>query len=99
MEGNLYLPMLPDIARQVPIFPNINNSLLFIGSLFDAGCTVNVKIKYIIVIYKDEIIPRGWGHQQNKLWYFPLSVKNEDGHVGEEESNLVNNVYKQKMQA
>ena len=33
------------------------------------------------------------------MWYFPLSVENEDEKVGKEENNLVNNVYEQKTQA
>ena len=44
-------------------------------------------------------ILRGWINHQNKWWHFPLSVKNEDKQVGEEENNLVNNVYKQKTQS
>ena len=35
MEGYLDLSMLPDIARQAHIFPNINHSLVSIGDLCD----------------------------------------------------------------
>ena len=59
-------------------FTNINHSLVSIGNLCDAGFTVTLKIKYVIVVYKDEIILQEWRNHQNKLRYFPLSVKNED---------------------
>ena len=49
MEGELDLPMLPNISRQAHILPNLKHSLVSIGALFDAGCTVTFKIKYVTV--------------------------------------------------
>ena len=57
------------------------------------------KIKYIIVVYKDNIILLGWINHQNKWWHLPLPVKNEDKQVGEGKNTLVNNVDEQKTQA
>ena len=58
MEGDLGLPILPDIAQQGYIFPNVNHSIVFIGSLYDSVCTVMFKIKDAMVFYKDKIIIR-----------------------------------------
>ena len=84
LEGILDPPMLTNIAIQAHIFPNIRHSLVSILSLFDAVCTVIFKTKNCIVVYKDEIILREWRNNQNKLWFFPLSIENEDKQVGEE---------------
>ena len=56
MEGGLDLPMLSNAARQSHIFPNIKHSLVSIGELCDAGCTVTFKGKYITAVYKYDII-------------------------------------------
>ena len=93
MEGGLYLPMLPNTAILSHIFSNIKHSLVSIGSLCDSGCTVTFKIKDVTVIYKYKIIPQGWRNHHNKFWYFPLSVNNEDEQVGDNQNNLLNNVY------
>ena len=53
MEGDLDLPMLPDVARQAHISDNINNSLVYNGYLCDSRCTVTFKIKYFIVVNKE----------------------------------------------
>ena len=71
IEGGLDLPVLPNIARQEHILPNIKQSLVFIGALCDAICTVTFKIKYGTVIYKDDIILWGCRIHHNTLWYFP----------------------------
>ena len=92
MEGELDFPMLPNIARQAHISPNIKHSLVSIGSLCDAGCTVTFKIKYVTVVYKYDMILRGWRNHHDKLWYLPLSVEDEDDKVGENENNLVKNI-------
>ena len=60
MEGELDLPMLPDKARQEPFPPKIRHSLVSIGTLCDAICTVTANIKDVPVIYKDKIILLGW---------------------------------------
>ena len=91
MEGELDLPMLPNIARQAHIFPNIKHSLVLIGSLCDAGCTVTFKIKYFTVVYKYDIILQWWRNHHDKWWYLPLSVEYVDEKVGDNENNLVNN--------
>ena len=56
MEGGLYLPMLPSIEIQAHIFPNIKHSLVSIGTLCDAGFIVAFRIKYVTVMYKNNII-------------------------------------------
>ena len=88
--------MLPNKSRQAHISPKIKHSIVSIGALCDSGCTVTFKIKYISVVYKDDIILRGWRNNHSKLWYLPLSVKNEDEKVGDNENNLVNNVNEEK---
>ena len=55
VESDLDVLLLPAIAQHDHIFPNINHSLVSIGSLCDSGCTVTFKTKDFIVIYKDEI--------------------------------------------
>ena len=82
MEGVLDLPMLPNTEILAHIFPNIKHSLVSIVELCDVVCTVKFKKKYVTAVYKEEIILRGWRNQHNKLWYFPLSVENEDEKVG-----------------
>ena len=91
--------MLPNTARQEHIYPNIKHSLVSIGELCDAGCTVTFNIKHVTVFYKDDIIIRGWRNHHNKFWYLSLSVKNEDENLGDNENNLVNNVYEEKNQS
>ena len=59
LEGYLDLPMITDISRKSHTFTNIKHSLVSIGSLCDAECTVTFKIKYFIVIYKGKIIIQG----------------------------------------
>ena len=83
IEGELDLPMLPKIEKKAHIFPNIKHSQVSIGSLCDAGFTVIFKIKYVTVVYKYDIITQEWRNHHNKLWYFSLSVENEDEQVGE----------------
>ena len=56
MERELDSPMLPNTSRHAHIFPNIRHSLVSIGALYDAGCTVTFKLKEVNVIYKDDII-------------------------------------------
>ena len=65
MEGELYFPMLANIAIQAHILPNIKYFIVSIGSLRDAGCTVTLKIKYVTVVYKDDIILLGWRNHSN----------------------------------
>ena len=91
--------MLPSTSIQAHVSPNINNSLVSIGALCDVECTVTFKIKGVTVVYQNDIILRGWRNHQNKLWYFALSVKNEDEQVGDNKNNLVNNIYQNKIQA
>ena len=50
-------------------------------------------------MYKNNIIPRGWRNNQNKLWYFPLEIVNEYEQVRDYKKPLVNNVYEKKSQA
>ena len=52
MEAELDLPILPRTAIKAHIFPNIKHSLVSIGSLHDAGCTVTFRIKSVTVIEK-----------------------------------------------
>ena len=93
MGGELDLPMLPNASRQAHILPNMKHSLVSIGALYDTNYTVTFKIKYVTIVYKDDIIPRGWRNYHNKLWYFPLSFDNEDEQLGDNKNNLMNNVY------
>ena len=51
------------------------------------------------MMYKNNIILKGLRNHQNKLWYLPLSIDNEDEQVGDNENNLVNSVYEKKNQA
>ena len=97
MEGGLNLPVFSNIARQAHILPNIKHLLIPIGALCDAGYTVTFKIKDVTVFYKNDIILRGWINHHTKLWYFPLSSKNEAEKVGDNEKSLVNNVYKKNQ--
>ena len=85
--------MLPNIARQAHISPNIKHSLFSIGALCDSGRTVTFKTKYVTVVYKYNIIPRGWRNHHDKLRCFPLTVDNKDDKVVDNKNNLVNNVY------
>ena len=88
--------MLPSTAIKAHILPNIKHSLVYIRALFDAGCTVTIRIKDDTLVYKNNKILRGWINHPNKLWYFPLSVENKDEQVGENKNNPVRNVYKNK---
>ena len=45
--------MFPNILRQARILPKIRHSLVSIGALYDGGCTVKFKIKYVTVVYID----------------------------------------------
>ena len=76
MKGELDLSMLPNIA-------NIKNLLVSIGALWDAECTVIFKIKHFTIVNKYDIILQGCINHQNKLWYLPVSVENEDEQVGD----------------
>ena len=74
VEIELYLPIQRSKSRQAHIFPNIKHSLVSIGELCDAVCIVTFRIKYITLMYKNNIILRGWRNHQNKLWYFQLAI-------------------------
>ena len=93
MEAELDLPILPRTAIKAHILPNIKHSLVSIGSLHDAGCTVTFRIEYVTFIYNNDIILLCWRNHQHKLWYLPTSVDNEDGQVVDNKNNLGNNVY------
>ena len=82
MEGELDLPTLPSTARQAHILLNIKQSLVFIGALCDAGCIGKFIIKYVTVMYKNNIIVRGWKNHKNKFSYFPLAIENKYEKVG-----------------
>ena len=86
--------MLPNIERQEHIYTNVKKLLVSIGALCDDGCTfIFKKKKELIVILKNDIILLGLSNHQNKLWYLTMSVDNEDKKVGDNENNLVKNVY------
>ena len=55
-EGGLYSIMLPNTARQAHIFTNLINSLVSLGALYDAHCTVIFEIKDVTGIYKNYLI-------------------------------------------
>ena len=99
MEGELDLHILLNISRQAHIFLNIKYSIVSIGALCDSGYTVKFKIKYVTVVCKYYIILLWWRNHHNKLRYFTLSVENENEQVGDNENNLVNNIYKKRNQA
>ena len=96
MEGELDLPTLPSTEGQAQILLNIKQSLVSIGALCDAGWFGTFIIKDVTVMYKNNIIIRGWRNHKNQLWYFPLAIENEYEQVGEYKNNLVNNVYDKK---
>ena len=83
MKGGLYLPMLSNIEKQAHIFPNIKHSLVSIGALYSSSCTLVFNIKEVTVVYKYNIILRGWRNHNNRLWHFPLSVENVRGRLGD----------------
>ena len=73
--------MIPKTKRQAHIFLSIKHSLVSIGALYDDSCTFTFKIKYVTIVYKQDMILQGWRNQHNKLWHLPLSVDNEDEQV------------------
>ena len=56
LEGGLYLPMITSIEGQAHISTDIKHSPVFIGALCDAECIVTFRIKYVTMIYKNNII-------------------------------------------
>ena len=90
--------MITSTDRQVHIFPNIKHLLVFIGVLCDTGFIVTFRIKDVTVMYKINIILRGWINHQNKLWYLPPETENKYKKVGDYKNNLAKNVYKNKAQ-
>ena len=44
MEGKLYFPVITSTERKANIFSNTKHSLVSVRALFDAGCTVTLRI-------------------------------------------------------
>ena len=73
--GQLKWKWLTKDARTVHIFKELTGSLLSIGMLCDAGCSVNFKQKTVVVEKDGKVMLKG--KRQNKLWMISLNNDSE----------------------
>ena len=72
-EGELNLPTLPPDARHIHIVPNLqSDTLLSIGQMCDAGCTVHFNAKEVSITSPDGKTIHGERNADTKLWKIPL---------------------------
>jgi hypothetical protein len=72
-EADLDLPMLPPAARRIHIVPELASaSLISMGQLCDAGCSVAFTASNVNVSINDIIVLTGHRTPNTLLWHFPL---------------------------
>jgi hypothetical protein len=72
-EAELDLPMLPPAARHIHIVPALaSSSLISMGQLCDAGCTIAFTATEVTVAVNDAIVLTGHRTPDTRLWHFPL---------------------------
>jgi hypothetical protein len=72
-EAELDLPMLPPAARHIHIVPALaSSSLISMGQLCDAGCTIAFTATEVTVSVNDAIVLIGHRTPDTRLWHFPL---------------------------
>ena len=72
-EAELDYPLLPPAARHVHIVPSLaTSSLLSMGQLCDAGCTISFNASDVIITYDDQIVLTGHRTPTTKLWHVQL---------------------------
>jgi len=77
-EGELDLPDLPLAARHVHIVPALQDfSLVSIGQLCDASCSIEFTANSVLVHYNDKLVLCGSRTPETKLWHldFPKSTE------------------------
>jgi hypothetical protein len=74
-EANLNLPNcnLPPEALTAHLFPELQHSLLSIGTLCGHGCTALFNANNVIIERNGQQIFVGHRHPTNKLWYLDLA--------------------------
>ena len=71
--ADLDLPTLPPEARQVHIVPDLSShSLLALGPLCDAGCSVTFDATSVVVTLQNKPILHGCRTPATRLWHFNL---------------------------
>jgi hypothetical protein len=72
-EADLDLPMLPPAARHIHIVPDLAcTSLISMGQLCDAGCTIAFTATTITVSNNGTIVLTGHRTPLTRLWHFTL---------------------------
>jgi hypothetical protein len=72
-EADLDLPMLPPAARRIHIVPELaSSSLISMGQLCDAGCSVAFTATKVNVSINDTVVLTGHRTPNTLLWHFPL---------------------------
>ena len=67
--AELDLPTLPLAARQCHIVPALaNHSLLSVGQLCDAGCSIELDATTLTVTHKNTVVLTGTRTAQTRLW-------------------------------
>jgi hypothetical protein len=70
--AELNLPCLPRGARNVDVFPNFINSLLFIGVLCDHGLTATYTATSVIISDNVKVVLTGTRSQSTRLWMIDI---------------------------
>jgi hypothetical protein len=74
-EADLDLPMLPPAARHIHIVPELaSSSLISMGQLCDAGCSVAFTATDVNVSVNDTVVLTGHRTPNTLLWHFPLPI-------------------------
>jgi hypothetical protein len=72
-EAELDFPMLPPAARHIHIVPALaSSSLVSMGQLCDAGCTIAFTAIEVTVSVNNTIVLTGHRTPDTRLWHFPL---------------------------
>jgi hypothetical protein len=77
-QGTIYIPGLPESARQCHMFKELGKtSLLSIGILADHGCKIHLQKDHAVVTKDDYVILTGTRNSTTKgLWHMKLPYKN-----------------------
>ncbi len=102
-RGKLKLEKLPESAKTVYIFPEMNNfSLLSIGVMCDAGLKATLDREKIIIYDERNIVLTGKRDPTTKMWMIDLNQFNNSAHTSADKTlnisaNAISNQTKSKL--
>ncbi len=73
-EGYINIPKLPPEACKAYLFDDMQSSLISVGQLCDADCTVQFDQHQVTIFQRDEIILQGQRDRSSGLYHVELST-------------------------